>query len=206
MIVGGGPTGVEVAAEMYDMITQDMARLYPKLTGSVKIRVIELMDHVLSTYDRKIGDYTGKLFKRNGIELVRAPASAQRTGTSNNIHRRCVCVFGPAWKPLRDVRNHVAQSCYVPALLSVAGCNAVCPRVQILNSRVTGVDAGNVTIADKQGNETQVPFGACVWATGVAMNPLIKQMQEHLKGQSHFRALLTDERLQVRRSTGSRIA
>ena len=74
----------------------------------------------------------------------------------------------------------------------------MCSCVQILNSRVTGVEAGNVTIADKQGNETQVPFGACVWATGVAMNPLIKQMQEHLKGQSHFRALLTDERLQVR--------
>lgn len=36
----------------------------------VKIRVIELMDHVLSTYDRKIGEYTAKVFKRNGVELV----------------------------------------------------------------------------------------------------------------------------------------
>ena len=71
VIVGGGPTGVEVAAEMYDMVTQDMKRLYPQLMPHVKIRVIELMDHVLSTYDRKIGDYTGRLFQRNGIDLVR---------------------------------------------------------------------------------------------------------------------------------------
>jgi NADH dehydrogenase FAD-containing subunit len=71
VVVGGGPTGVEVAAEMYDMVTQDMNRLYPNLMKDVKIRVVELMDYVLSTYDRKIGEYTAKLFKRNGIELVR---------------------------------------------------------------------------------------------------------------------------------------
>ena len=75
VIVGGGPTGVEVAAEMYDMITQDMKRLYPDLIPYVKIKVIELMDHVLSTYDRKISDYTSQLFNRNGIDLVRAPLS-----------------------------------------------------------------------------------------------------------------------------------
>lgn len=71
VIVGGGPTGVEVAAELYDMITEDMRRLYPALMGDVCIRVIELMDYVLSAYDRKLGEYTAQLFKRNGIELAR---------------------------------------------------------------------------------------------------------------------------------------
>ena len=70
VIVGGGPTGVEVAAEMYDMMTEDMKKLYPELMPFVKIRVIELMDYVLSAYDRKLGEYTANLFKRNGIELV----------------------------------------------------------------------------------------------------------------------------------------
>lgn len=32
----------------------------------VKIRIIELMDHVLSTYDRKISEYTAKRFNRAG--------------------------------------------------------------------------------------------------------------------------------------------
>ena len=72
VIVGGGPTGVEVAAEIYDMVTDDMARLYPQLAGDVRIRVVELMDYVLSAYDRKLGEYTATLFQRNGIDLVRA--------------------------------------------------------------------------------------------------------------------------------------
>ena len=27
---------------------------------------------------------------------------------------------------------------------------------------------------------TELPFGACVWATGIAMHPLVKQLQERL--------------------------
>ncbi len=29
VIVGGGPTGVEVAAELHDLITEDLVKLYP---------------------------------------------------------------------------------------------------------------------------------------------------------------------------------
>jgi NADH:ubiquinone reductase (non-electrogenic) len=39
---------------------------YPNLMKDVKIRIIELMDHVLSTYDRKISEYTAKRFNRAG--------------------------------------------------------------------------------------------------------------------------------------------
>lgn len=69
--------------------------------------------------------------------------------------------------------------------------------LQVLNSRVTRVDAGEVTIIDKDGSETALPFGACVWATGVAMNPLIKSLQARMPEQNHFRALLTDDKLRV---------
>lgn len=40
---------------------------YPDLMKYVRVRVIELMDHVLSTYDRKIGDFTAQQFKRTGM-------------------------------------------------------------------------------------------------------------------------------------------
>ncbi len=39
---------------------------YPELMKDVKIRIIELMDHVLSTYDRAISIYTAEQFKRAG--------------------------------------------------------------------------------------------------------------------------------------------
>lgn len=105
------------------MVADDLRKVYPELVKDVRIRVIELMDHVLSTYDRKLGEYTGKLFARNKIELV-------------------------------------------------------------LNSRVTAVTEGCVTIADKAGGSLEVPFGACVWATGVAKNPLVEQIQ----ARAHARA------------------
>lgn len=46
-----------------------MQEHYPDLMKDVKIRVIELMDHVLSTYDRKIGEYTAQRFARAGRRL-----------------------------------------------------------------------------------------------------------------------------------------
>lgn len=64
VIVGGGPTGTEVAAEIHDMITQDLCKLYPELMPFVRVRIIELMDHVLSTYDRKIAEYATDHFRR----------------------------------------------------------------------------------------------------------------------------------------------
>lgn len=139
VIVGGGPTGVEVAAELHDLIVNDLSKLYPDEVKDVRIRVVELMDHVLSTYDRAISRYTADVFKRNGIELV-------------------------------------------------------------LNSRVQSVGSEAVTVVDKEGVATELPFGACVWATGIAMHPLIKQLQTRLPegAQTHFRSVVTDEFLRVR--------
>ncbi|GIM04019.1 hypothetical protein Vretimale_8656 [Volvox reticuliferus] len=142
VVVGGGPTGVEVAAELYDMIECDLAKLYSNIVKDVSIQVVELMDHVLSTYDRAISIYTAEQFKRAGIKLV-------------------------------------------------------------LNSRVAAVEDGCVRVVNKANEATEIKFGACVWATGIAMNPLIRQLQEKLPGQSHFRSVLTDECLRVKGSDGS---
>ncbi|GAB4819591.1 hypothetical protein N2152v2_006637 [Parachlorella kessleri] len=53
VVVGGGPTGVELAAEMLDLVQQDVEVLMPqlkgdiKITGDMKIAVIDTMDHLL---------------------------------------------------------------------------------------------------------------------------------------------------------------
>merc|ERR1719277_2594992 len=66
VIVGGGPTGVEVAADLADFIRDDVGKLYPKLTDEVSIRLINTGDHLLSTYDQGISDDTLKNFQENG--------------------------------------------------------------------------------------------------------------------------------------------
>ena len=46
----------------------------------------------------------------------------------------------------------------------------------ILNTKVKAVSKNSVRVADANGHERDIPFGACVWATGVAMHPVIKQV------------------------------
>ncbi|GIM04006.1 hypothetical protein Vretimale_8646 [Volvox reticuliferus] len=78
VVVGGRPTGVEVAAELYDMIECDLAKLYPNIVKDVSIQVVELMDHVLmdhvlSMYDMAISNYTAEQFKCAGSVRVCGP-------------------------------------------------------------------------------------------------------------------------------------
>lgn len=49
IIVGGGPTGVEFAAELHDFVREDLIKLYPSVKDLVKISVIQSGDHILNT-------------------------------------------------------------------------------------------------------------------------------------------------------------
>jgi NADH:ubiquinone reductase (non-electrogenic) len=49
VIVGGGPTGVEFAAELHDFFEEDLVNLYSTVKDLVKITVIQSGDHILNT-------------------------------------------------------------------------------------------------------------------------------------------------------------
>ena len=49
-----------------------MLQIYPDLIKHVRIRIVELQDHVLSTYDRAISAYTAELFSRHAAAQSRA--------------------------------------------------------------------------------------------------------------------------------------
>jgi hypothetical protein len=58
----------------------------------------------------------------------------------------------------------------------------------VLNTRVASVSEGRVTVVDKEGSSFHIPFGACVWSTGIAMNPLAQQLKELFpEQQTHAR-------------------
>ena len=69
MVVGGGPTGVEFAAELHDLIHEDLLNLYPHLHNDVKITLVQSGDHILNTYDERISKYAEQKFIREGIEV-----------------------------------------------------------------------------------------------------------------------------------------
>lgn len=48
VIVGGGPTGVEFAAELHDFVNEDIVKLYPQVKDLVKITLLEAGGHILN--------------------------------------------------------------------------------------------------------------------------------------------------------------
>jgi NADH:ubiquinone reductase (H+-translocating) len=58
VVCGGGPTGVEFAAELSDMINEDLINLYPKiLRNEISIHLIQSAGHILNTYDEALSTY-----------------------------------------------------------------------------------------------------------------------------------------------------
>ncbi|KAI8052044.1 hypothetical protein BDF22DRAFT_689675 [Syncephalis plumigaleata] len=70
VVVGGGPAGVEYAAELHDFITDDLAKWYPDIAGKVKITLVEALPNVLPAFSKQLIDYTESTFKENKIDIL----------------------------------------------------------------------------------------------------------------------------------------
>jgi len=69
VVVGGGPTGVEFAAELHDFVDQDLRKWFPHLADAVHITLLEATHQILSTFDAALREYTLKLFRRQSIDV-----------------------------------------------------------------------------------------------------------------------------------------
>jgi NADH:ubiquinone reductase (non-electrogenic) len=69
VVVGGGPTGVEFAAEMHDFLTDDLKDSYKPLVADVRITLLEATNKILSTFDKKLSTYALQLFQRQRINV-----------------------------------------------------------------------------------------------------------------------------------------
>ncbi|KAK3692276.1 pyridine nucleotide-disulfide oxidoreductase-domain-containing protein [Podospora appendiculata] len=68
-IVGGGPTGIEFAAELHDLVYEDLARIYPDLVKFVRITVYDVAPKVLPMFDQALSKYATDTFARQGINV-----------------------------------------------------------------------------------------------------------------------------------------
>merc|ERR1712226_1699416 len=70
VIVGGGPTGVEFGAELYDFLLKDVARLYESEKNLVRVSLIEAQK-ILPSFDSKLQAFAEKKLKtREQYSLV----------------------------------------------------------------------------------------------------------------------------------------
>lgn len=71
IVCGGGPTGVEFAAELSDMMGEDVLNYFPTvLRNEMSVKVIQSRDHILNTYSEKISQFAEKRFARSEIDVI----------------------------------------------------------------------------------------------------------------------------------------
>ncbi len=69
VVVGGGPTGIEFAAELHDFIRRDIRKWFPDLVAQSRITLLEATDRILHSFDDDLTRYTLKRFRRDGIDV-----------------------------------------------------------------------------------------------------------------------------------------
>ncbi|KAE8331378.1 hypothetical protein BDV39DRAFT_218712 [Aspergillus sergii] len=68
-IVGGGPTGIEIAAELTDLFEGDLLDLYPHLRGKASVTVHDVAPNILAPFDRKLSEYAQKSLQKHKVEI-----------------------------------------------------------------------------------------------------------------------------------------
>jgi NADH:ubiquinone reductase (non-electrogenic) len=69
VVVGGGPTGVEITAELYDLFKEDLEKLYPDLRGKYSISIHDVASNILSAFDASLSKYALDSFERRAVEI-----------------------------------------------------------------------------------------------------------------------------------------
>ncbi|KAF3935534.1 hypothetical protein ABW19_dt0201789 [Dactylella cylindrospora] len=141
VICGGGPTGIEFAAEIYDMLNEDLIRHYPRiLRNEVSVHVIQSRSHILNTYDEALSLYAEERFARDNVEVY-------------------------------------------------------------TNARVSEVKHDVIVFSEKTEDgkvmTKEIPYGLCLWSTGVSQTDFAKQLATKLDKQTNKHALETDTHLRV---------
>jgi NADH:ubiquinone reductase (non-electrogenic) len=72
VICGGGPTGVEFGAELYDFLREDVSRLYSQETDKVKVTLVE-PHQILPSFDKKLRAFAEKkIQQRSRFNLIQS--------------------------------------------------------------------------------------------------------------------------------------
>lgn len=142
VVCGGGPTGVEFAAELYDLLNEDMPKIFPMLLRQeLSVHVIQSRSNILNTYDQRIAEYATERFQKETIDVL----------TNSRVVK-------------------------------------ILPDEVIFNQKT----------ADGEMVLKSIPFGMCLWSTGVAQNPLARDVVTSLgTSQTNKRAIETDSHLRV---------
>ncbi|KAG6911015.1 hypothetical protein DXG01_005430 [Tephrocybe rancida] len=70
VVVGGGPTGIELSGELHDFLEDDLKYWYPELASKIKITLVEALPSVLPMFSKQLIEYTESTFKESKIDIM----------------------------------------------------------------------------------------------------------------------------------------
>jgi NADH dehydrogenase len=83
VVSGGGPTGVEFAAELFDLLNEDLTNHFPRiLRNEISVHLIQSRGHILNTYDETLSKYAEARFARDQVEILTNSRVKEVTPTS----------------------------------------------------------------------------------------------------------------------------
>jgi NADH:ubiquinone reductase (non-electrogenic) len=86
VIVGGGPTGVELAAEVDELVENHLSAIYPHVKSLVTISIYDVADRVLGQFDDRLSEYAMQQFRSR-------PSVSLRTGRHiEAVEKNCLKV------------------------------------------------------------------------------------------------------------------
>ena len=70
VLVGGGPTGVEMAGALSELFDRVLPRDYAELdTSRARIILVEMLDSLLAPFDEESQEYTEQVLRRRGVDI-----------------------------------------------------------------------------------------------------------------------------------------
>lgn len=70
VVVGGGPTGVEFAAELCDFLWNDLPKAYPQIKANeVKVTLLEAGSNILSAFNSSLVKKAIISLKKRGVDI-----------------------------------------------------------------------------------------------------------------------------------------
>jgi NADH:ubiquinone reductase (non-electrogenic) len=79
VVIGGGPTGVELTAELNDFIRNDVSKYFPHLSDHIQITLLEATGKILGMFDPKISEYAQKTLVDHGARVMCGSAVTKMT-------------------------------------------------------------------------------------------------------------------------------
>jgi len=69
VVVGGGPTGVEMAAELQDYVNESLCKWMPEISKDIQVKLVEGLPNILNMFDKNLIEYTQDFIKKSKIDL-----------------------------------------------------------------------------------------------------------------------------------------